>query len=107
MKTLLMSIVTFGLSAAISTAQTSYTVTDLGAVGGTPGQAYVIANDGLVAGASASPQGTMRAVLSYKGQRIDLGTPGLGGPHSTAFGVNELGQTVGQAESTIPNKDAG
>ena len=53
-----------------------------------------------------SPDGSsMHAVLWYKGWKIDIGTPGLGGPNSAAFGVNEFGQTVGQAETSRPNAE--
>ena len=83
-----------------------YNVFDLGVVGGTPGQPYVIRNDGLISGAAATPDGSsMHAVLWYKGQKIDIGTPGLGGPNSTAFGVNERGQAVGQAETSANNSE--
>ena len=45
----------------------------------------------------------MHAVLWYKGQKIDIGTLGLGGPNSVAFGVNESGQAVGEAQTLVPN----
>src|SRR5689334_4524561 len=81
-----------------------YTVVDLGAVGGPPGQAYFVAGNGLVAGAAAAESGgSMHAVLWYKGQKLDIGTRGLGGPNSAAFGVNENGQAVGEAETTAPD----
>jgi probable HAF family extracellular repeat protein len=87
-------------------AQERYSVFDLGIVGGTPGQPYVIRNDGLISGAAATPDGSsMHAVLWYKGRKIDIGTHGLGGPNSTAFGVNELGQAVGQAETSANNSE--
>jgi len=80
-----------------------YSIIDLGAVGNPPGQPYVIANDGLIGGAAAIPDGAMHAVLWYKRLKIDIGTAGLGGPNSAAFGVNEKGQAVGQAETLDPN----
>ncbi|MDR3701193.1 MAG: hypothetical protein P4L56_16215 [Candidatus Sulfopaludibacter sp.] len=81
-----------------------YTVTDLGpANGSTPGQPFVIKNNGLMSGA-ASVSGAWHATLSFLGTQIDLAkTGGLGGPNSSAFGVNERGQAVGEAET----KDAG
>ena len=83
-----------------------YNVFDLGVVGGTPGQPYVIRNDGLISGAAATPDGSsMHAVLWSKGRKFDIGTPGLGGPNSTAFGVNERGQAVGQAETSANNSE--
>src|ERR1700733_12711788 len=72
-----------------------YDIFDLGVAGGTPGQPYVIRNDGLISGAAAAPDGSrMHAVLWYKGRKLDIGTPGLEGPNSTAFGGKELGQAV-------------
>jgi probable HAF family extracellular repeat protein len=82
-----------------------YTVTDLGPVGGTPGQPYLISNNGLVSGAAANPDGTMHAVLWCKGSTSDIGTPGLGGPNSAAFGVNERGHAVGQAETSVADSE--
>jgi probable HAF family extracellular repeat protein len=82
-----------------------YSVIDLGVVGNPPGQPYLIRNNGLVSGAAATPGGKMHAVLWYQGHKFDIGTPGLGGPNSTAFGVNEFGQAVGQAETSVTNAE--
>src|SRR5229473_8370729 len=105
MKPILTSIAASSLLAALAIAQPPrYTITDLGSVGGSPGQPYVITNNGLIGGAAAIPDGRMHAILWYKGLKLmDIGTPGLGGPNSAAFGVNEFGQTVGQAETSVPN----
>jgi len=92
---------------AVAVAQPpNYTITDLGPVGGTPGQPFYIAHNGLISGAAAMPDGTMRAVLWYKGWRGDLGPLTLGGQNSVAFGVNERALTVGQAETSIPDPKA-
>src|ERR1700680_447917 len=89
------------LCAAFAMAESPrYTVTDLGPVGGPPGQPFVIRNNGLISGAAAIAGGAMHAVLWSRGLKIDLGTPGLGGANSVAFGVNERGQAVGQAETS-------
>ncbi len=82
-----------------------YTVKDLGPVGGTPGLPYHITNNGWVSGAAADPDGTMHAVLWYRGVKLDIGTPGLEGPNSAAFGVNERRQAVGQAETSVANDE--
>lgn len=79
-----------------------YTVTDLGPVGGSPGQPYLITNNDL-AGGAAAVNTAMHAVLWHQGLKLDIGTPGLGGPNSAAFGVNERGQAVGQAQTSVPN----
>ena len=80
-----------------------YIVTDLGKVGGSPGGPHFIANNGLVSGAAAVPNGSMHAVLWFNGLKLDIGAPGLGGAHSAAFGVNEEGQAVGEAETSVPD----
>jgi probable HAF family extracellular repeat protein len=99
-----------GLAFAVLTgsvwAQERYNVFDLGVVGNPPAGPYIIRNDGLISGAAASPDGSsMHAVLWYKGQKFDIGTPGLGGPNSAAFGVNEFGQAVGQAETSATDTE--
>jgi probable HAF family extracellular repeat protein len=107
MKPILNSIAAGSLLAALAIAQPAprYTVTDLGAVGGAPGQPYFIKNNGLVSGAAATPGGAMHPVLWYQGLKIDIGTPGLAGLNSAAYGVNELGQTVGTAQTSVPNSE--
>ncbi len=77
-----------------------YAVTDLGMVGGPPGQPLVIANNGLIAGSAAVGDTTWHTFLWYRGMKIDVGMQALGGASSTAFGLNEFGQAVGQAESS-------
>jgi uncharacterized membrane protein len=61
---------------------------------------YFITNNGQVSGAAAISNTTMHAALWSKGVRMDIGTPGL---NSVAFGVNERGQVVGEAETSTPN----
>jgi probable HAF family extracellular repeat protein len=82
-----------------------YNIFDLGLIGNPPAGAYIIRNDGLISGGAATPGGEMHAVLWVRGQKFDIGTPGLGGPNSAAFGVNEFGQTVGQAETSLSNAE--
>lgn len=80
MKTIMISITAGSLLAALAMAQApSYTLTDLGAVGVTPGQPFYIAPDGLIAGAAAAPNGAMQAKLWHKKLKMDIGKPGLGG----------------------------
>ncbi len=68
-----------------------YAVKDLGPVGRPPAQPFVIKNNGLISGAAEAAASVWRAVLWYKGSRLAIGLPGLGGPSSVAFGVNESG----------------
>jgi hypothetical protein len=77
-----------------------YTVVDLG-----PIQATFVANNGLVTG--LTPDFPQHAVIWYRGLIADLSTPGLGGPNSGAFGVNQRVQVDGQAESSTrdPNNE--
>ncbi len=77
----------------------SYTLTDLGALGPN-GQPIVITNNGLIAGSATLGSGVLHSVLWYKGLRGDIGAPGLGGQNSVAYGANEWGQAVGQAETS-------
>jgi probable HAF family extracellular repeat protein len=104
MKHILTSIAASALLATLATAQQShprYRVTDLGALpDGTFSQATFVSNSGLVTGISTASDGTQHAVLWHRGRIIDIGVPGLGGPNSGAFGVNERGQFMVQAESS-------
>jgi probable HAF family extracellular repeat protein len=107
MKPILTSIAAGSLLAALAIAQpvARYAVTDLGVVGGA-GQPYLITNIGLVSGAAAAtPGASMHAVLWYKGLKIDIGTPGLTGLNSAAYGINQFGQTVGAAQTSVPNSE--
>lgn len=101
MKTILTSIAAGSLLAALAMAQApSYSVADLGPVGGTPGQAFYVAPNGLIAGAAAAQDGAMKAMLWYKKLKMDIGKPGLGGANTVAFSVNGTGQAVGEAETS-------
>ena len=85
-----------------------YTVIDLGPMNDTAfSQATFVANNGVITGLTSTPDFTQHAVVWYKGLITDLGTPGLGGPNSGAFGVNERVQVDGQAESSAadPNNE--
>jgi len=85
-----------------------YVVIDLGTLpGGTFSQATFVNNHGVVTGFSTAADGASHAFLWSKGSITDISSPGLGGPNSAAFGVNEKGQVAGQTEnSTIdPNNE--
>jgi uncharacterized membrane protein len=107
MRSILISFAAGGLLATLAVAANPphYTVIDLGPVGGSPGAAYFITDDGLIAGGAATSGGTMHAALWYWNFKIDIGSPGLKGPNSLAYSVNEFGQVVGQAETQVPNKE--
>jgi probable HAF family extracellular repeat protein len=78
-----------------------YTIQDLGVVGtnpNQPGQPFVISNDGWVSGGAGV--GAAEHAVLWRGTEItDIGNPGIGG-NSIAFGVNEWGLAVGEAEDT-------
>jgi probable HAF family extracellular repeat protein len=81
-----------------------YTITDLGTLdGGTFSQPFFINKNGVVSGSASLADGTQNAVLWLNGKMNDIGTPGLGGPNSIAFGVNESSQAVGEAEASSPD----
>jgi len=101
MKSIVISITLGTLAAVLVFGQTPrYTVTDLGVVGGPPGQPFNITPNGLISGGAVGSDGTMHAVLWFKGWRGDFGPALLGGKNSIDFGINEVGQAVGGAETT-------
>jgi probable HAF family extracellular repeat protein len=96
------------LLTAVAIAQTpTYTVTDLGPVGASPGQPFSINHRSLVGGAAGLADGFSHGVLWYKGWEVDIGKPGLGGQNSIVYGVNSSGQAVGGAETSTadPHKE--
>ena len=77
-------------------AATTYTVTDLGTLGGTWSQANGINASGQVVGQAAGTPGDGYHAFLYSGSTMtDLGT--LGGTDSYATGINASGQVVGYA----------
>jgi probable HAF family extracellular repeat protein len=94
-------------SAAQQSSSTSirYTVTDLGTLqGGTFSAPFAVNQYNLVSGVASLPDNSLRAVLWLDGMKADIGKRGLGGPDSTAFAANVMGQVVGEAET--PNSDS-
>ncbi len=83
--------------------QTSYTVTDLGTLGGTSSVAVGLNNEGQVSGISTLPGDTAtHAFLWQDGLLTDLGT--LGGPNSAAFfPLNDRGEVPGVSDTPTPN----
>jgi probable HAF family extracellular repeat protein len=82
-----------------------YTVTDLGLLSGANPGPLVIKNDGLVATSVAASETAWHAAISFLGATIELSKTGLGGPNSSAFGVNEWGQAAGEAETKDSNSE--
>jgi probable HAF family extracellular repeat protein len=85
--------------------QGTYTITDLGIVGLTPGQAFFVTKNGLVSAAGAGSDKAQHAFLWYKGLTTDISQPGLGGKNSVAFGASAIGQAIGEAETATADPD--
>src|SRR5579862_263348 len=107
MKKILNSIALGGLAAIVATAQPQpqYQITDLGPAGSPFAQATGISNRGFISGFATAADGTSHAVSWYKGQVVDISQPGLGGPNSSAIGVNESGLILVQAESSTKDSE--
>lgn len=79
----------------LGSAQT-YTVTDLGTLGGTETVAIAINASGQITGGSTTASGAYHAFLYFNGKMTDLGT--LGGPSSQGQSINKLGTVAGYAQ---------
>ncbi len=84
----------------------SYTITDLGTLGGPFSGPGNVANNGVVTGVSALPDGTQRAFLWKNGVITDIGKLALGGTNNSAIGSNENGQVTGAAETSTQDPNA-
>lgn len=93
----LVAAILLGMAAGNLYANT-YTITDLGTLGGSSSSAYGINNSGQVVGQSRNSSGAQRAFLYSGGGMTDLGT--LGGVNSYARGINDAGQVVGIANNS-------
>jgi probable HAF family extracellular repeat protein len=78
---------------AADKAQSGYTITDLGTLGGRFSSASGINKSGQVVGFSYITGDTASHAFLYNGKMKDLGT--LGGSQSRADGINNSGQVVG------------
>jgi len=85
-----------------------YTLRDLGTLpGGSFSQTGALAKWGLVGGVSTVADGSQHAALWFRGAKLDIGVPGLGGPNNGVFGINDWAQAAGQAETKAsdPNNE--
>lgn len=87
-------------SVATGVAAQSYTVTDLGSLGGTP-TAFAINDSGEVVGASRTVDSTVTHAFYWTAATgmVDIGT--MGGNLSQAFGLNSHGAIVGTSNLTV------
>jgi len=95
------------LAASAGLAQSRYTLTDLGTLGGSDAHPYGINNRGQVIGnANTTNDAAAHAFLHTPGApMLDLGT--LGGNNSYAYGVNTNGQVVGSSDLTTNDSSQG
>jgi probable HAF family extracellular repeat protein len=95
----------FASLAVAQTAHTTYSVQDLGLLGGSPAAPYFMSGNGLIAGAASTANNQSHASVWFMGFKLDLATPGLGGPNSLANAVNDKGQVVGEAQTAVSNSE--
>jgi len=76
----------------------TYSITDLGSLGGGRTSPMGINNRGAVVGFSATVDGLTRAFLYTGGSLVDLGT--LGGDESFAYRISDNGIIVGRAQDS-------
>lgn len=82
-----------GLVAAGTASAATYTVIDLGTLGGKSSAANDMNNRGDVVGWAATPSGAVHAFVFRDGHMIDIGT--LGGRNSAATGISDNRAVVG------------
>ena len=91
-----------GLSAQEDSRSPRYTVIELGTLGGTYSQAFYVNNLGVASGEASLADGNWHAILWQGPFKRDLGT--LGGLSSSVFNSpNDIGQAVGEAETSDPD----
>jgi probable HAF family extracellular repeat protein len=104
------SMLIFGASlitslAMAQSASTTYSVQDLGLMGGAPGAPYFMTGNGLIAGSAGTANNQSHAAVWFMGFKLDLAAPGLGGLNSFADAVNDKGQVVGGAQTSVANSE--
>src|SRR4051812_30493888 len=86
-----------GASAHRLTGSTTYTIVDLGTLGGGSSSALALNDQGQVVGSSQRADSTTHAFVWQDGTMRDLGT--LGGKNSHAYGISNQGVVVGSSET--------
>jgi probable HAF family extracellular repeat protein len=101
-----MKMVSFGISTFVfscvlafalvtSARATSYSIVDLGTLGGTESYAFDVNIHGDVVGTSLTSTGETRAFLYHMGSMTNLGVLDGTNNYSQAFGINDAGSVVG------------
>lgn len=91
------------LAAAVASAQTRYTVTEIKPInGGNYSQAFSVNDSGLIGGQSTITDATQRAVIWIKGWRAPI-LIGPAGVNSGTYGINARGHA--EVQSEIPEQD--
>ena len=80
-----------------ATSGATYTITDLGTLGGNSSQAYGVNIHGQVVGSAITATGAEHAFLYRNGVMTDLGVLNHGDTFSRAYGINDSGVVVGQS----------
>jgi len=83
---------------AAANAQSKYTITDLGTLGGTYSAGYGVSQSGQVTGEGSLLNGSSHTFLYNGSEMIDAGT--LGGSYSMGLSVNTSGQVAGRANTS-------
>jgi probable HAF family extracellular repeat protein len=91
------------LATSVGAYAQSYTVTELGTIGGTSAYAYGINSNGIVVGRSSAggPADVLYATSWSGSSATNLGSLGGAGSYSAANGINDSGQIVGDSGITI------
>jgi probable HAF family extracellular repeat protein len=77
----------------------SYTVTDLGTLGGSRSSAYGINASGQIVGISTTADGSTRGFIYDNGSLVEVGT--FGGRDSLAYAISDFGTVTGRAQSAL------
>lgn len=95
MQTVAASFIAFAVSSAALASPPSFTVVDLGTLGGAESAAFCVNDANVVVGWSLTSNGQMHACRWVDGVAQDLGT--LGGTQARAWGINNAGTIVGES----------